>query len=321
MTGANKLSRPNPRTRRRRERQAEESALSPEERERRIAARRAHNAERVRRANQERDRLRREARHQEEEARRQRQEEQRREKAARQEAERARLVEKARQRVLQEPLAQPVAAADRISGPPYSSENSHPNIEGGWNLLEIRCGRDGTRDPRKRRPFKDRSIPVVLRLPRFCEEPRYVFPPVNIVRRDGSPAAESSQPIVVDCPSTPLCPWGLRVPPSTPLPAPGEFIRVNSIPVEIPDTPTVNAAVPDSDTEARDLHPVSYTPVSRPDQAPFRTPPVPTCEEEPGSDTLLLSAFETPETFSPSLIGSPPAKRFCGSHRRNLDFD
>lgn len=48
MTGAGRTTRPNRRTRRRRQRQEEEAALPVEERERRIAARRIANAERVR---------------------------------------------------------------------------------------------------------------------------------------------------------------------------------------------------------------------------------------------------------------------------------
>lgn len=209
------------------------------------------------------------------------------------------------------------------AGPVYDPQSPGLFVRGAWNLLEIQRGSEGTRDPRKKRAFRGRRDALTLRVPRFIEDPRYVFPPVNLVRRNDSPVAGTSGTITLNCLDSPARPWKLKVSPQTPLPDPGELMHFRLAPIEIPipnDT-VAETPRPGTSAEARTpLDPGAAT-ADHAEQGPARTPATRTPLAESDSETLFLSAYETPETFSPSLLGSPSPKRFCGNHRRNLRFD
>lgn len=159
---------------------------------------------------------------------------------------------------------------------------------GVWQLLYIRRGRTGTQDPRRRRPPASRGVALHLRIPQFITEPQHVFPPVNLTRGvTFSEPGTGATPIIVDCPNSPSRPWGLRHPPR---------LTEGTYPQSPPMPLTSPPAVPRTPRDAAD---------------------------SPDSEVLFLSASETPEHFSPSLIGLSPARPTPGlaqPPRRHLHF-
>lgn len=188
--------------------------------------------------------------------------------------------------------------------------------------MEIRRGRPGTRDPRRKSVVRTHASPWVLRLPSFVREPRYVFPPVEITYRPTSPTAGPSRALIVrDDFNSPPCPWELKLPPSIPLPPPRQFINIR---VPLSSEPGVAEEARGASPAVPEDSPVARRPELAQDSTP---PPSSSLITEPDSgDTLYCCADETPEQFSPSppsppSPGPPPAKRFKGnSHCRNLRF-
>lgn len=225
-----------------------------------------------------------------------------REEGRRREAERRRVLEEARARRHREDVVREVARAAAPPARPYDPENAGLIEEGRWNLLDIRRGRSGTRDPRIRNA-STRRIPLSLRLPGFYEDARYVLPPTNITRR--------THPVVVDCYNSPARPRGVLVPPTSPLPSPKSLLGI-----EAPSSGSPRTA-----EEFRSASPALPSP-GRIEEVHI-TRGTPRDEGSPDSDILLLAATETPERFSPSLLASPPrtsAPEGAVPFRRHLRF-
>lgn len=145
---------------------------------------------------------------------------------------------------------------------------------------------------------------MTLRVPRFIEEPRHVFPPVELSRQSLPGRATLDQPIVVDCFNSPPHPghcWSHLHPLYR---SPCSFIRFL--------VPAILGS-PHATEEARACSPArSKWAPSPPDtrREPQETPRPQHEEETDGSpdvDVLFLSADHTPKTFSPSLLSSPPS--------------
>lgn len=205
----------------------------------------------------------------------------------------------------------------------YDPANPEVRPDDAWHLVARERGPHGTRDPRTRRKRASRSNPLVLRLPKVFGEPRHIFPPRNITACEPQPT--SSRGTVRDVtseprPSTsrgsiatpPRRPWGLRLNPSTPLPLPRSLFPTETTTKDSPPrdpSPILTPSVPLNISLVAAATPVHVDVSSR--------------EESNDDDVLFLAADGSPESFSPSLLGSPPAKRFRpvdGSYRRNL-FD
>lgn len=187
--------------------------------------------------------------------------------------------------------AAPVAVNNRYAdsaapGPSSAWVGYDPNVPGveAYRLLEKKRSRFGIGDPRRRGPPRNRATPLSLRVPTFVKEGRYTFPPVRFTRPGATPR---SLPIVVDCPNSPPFPEPLRAPPSAPLPPPSEVVA---------------SASPIAGPSRRPQDPRPSTPATDRVTQPG-TP------DRPDDDVLLLSAYDTPETFSPPPIEpTPPSK-------------
>lgn len=172
------------------------------------------------------------------------------------------------------------------AGPSRSRGGYDPNAPGveAHRLLEKKRGRPGSGDPRRRGPPRNRAAPLILRVPAFVQEGRYAFPPLRFTRPG---IAQHDPPIIVDCPNSPPLPAALRAPPSAPLPPPSEIAAVCS-------------------------------PIAGPSREAIILPPTPGTPDD--DDVLLLSAYDTPELFSPSLTASTPPRGSAQPCRRNLRF-
>lgn len=148
-------------------------------------------------------------------------------------------------------------------------------------------------------------MPLFLRVPRFTQDLRYVFPPVNLTCRDSSPVDGTSDSTShINCFNSLACPHRLKFPPSVAPPTLEKFIQIWVLP---------SSRAPRFVKEARAISPAR--PGTQPwahdaEEARNRTSVPLRSTEESGSsdDTLFLSADQTPETLSSSLFASPPLK-------------
>lgn len=104
---------------------------------------------------------------------------------------------------IQRAAAEPPARAAVPLG--YSPEEPTSFRPGEWQLLAIRRGRPGTRDPRQLRPISRRQILQTLEVPCFVGEPQYAFPPLKITPQSLPELATLHPPVVVDCENLPAC--------------------------------------------------------------------------------------------------------------------